>query len=185
MEISIRLAMPPALIDLVNGRLSDGGSVLIEAGLLRPDGAHASSWAIDSENGAILAPRWSTDAMEPAQVYPSERLAQGAEVATLVGDWNSPVGSGGVRDDFDAYLESAQFGPVASVPQVGTDEWWEAAPAECRTYADAPADVLKGLDSVTIRIAVPKEGFPVDSVICLRDEVAGMGCSATRRGSSA
>lgn len=172
---SVTLDVPSDLVRAINGAIGDGHTVVVGTDAQWPDGAFAATFAVDEKTGTVLAPAWGS--VEPAQTFIRHTLADGTSVEDLVVTWNAEGEAGdAVRDAWTAYLHDALG--VPQTPAAGTMEFWSAAPWECRSYADAPPEIIAGLRQVSLDARVPKDGFPTDAALCVRAESGGMGCSA-------
>lgn len=181
------------LVRAIADHISAGDRVLIAISGMSDDGTLGADFGLDLTTGEVL---WSDPFTEEDRTYFAEfvrtsfpEAASGPALAELVLAWNreqeAPEGERPISEAWGRFLAET-FGlgyrELPGIPEPGTKEWWEQAPPLCRSLADAPPDVLAGLEPVRVLVHVPRElPQPKDAVICLRLPLGTMpSCSVFR-----
>ncbi len=157
------------------------------------DGTLSADFAVDATIGEIL---WGDTHPADETTYllrfvrtSFPEASTGPALAELVVAWNreqeAPEGERPISEAWGRFLAET-FGigyrELHGIPEPGTRAWWDQAPPLCRSLADAPPEVLAGLEPVRVLVHVPRElPQPKDAVICLRLPLGTMpSCSVFR-----
>lgn len=106
----------------------------------------------------------------------------GSSARDLIVAWNDEaVRASGPRPIADAwrqFVDEVVLGRARPL-QPGTLEWWDAAPALCRSVLDAPAAIRDRLTSGTVWVRIPSVWADVtDAVLCLKIPLGSAGCAS-------
>lgn len=111
---------------------------------------------------------------------------RGADPMELLVAWNEEmdapkgVGHGPISRAWTNFWD--RYRPE-EYPSVGTQAWWDRAPAECRSILDAPGKVLQDLPWADVWVHVPRSWRGLkDGAICIEIPTLGSaGCNETWR----
>jgi hypothetical protein len=182
----IRLFTDSGLLKDVAGLGVEGSPILVGISLPTMQGSWFVDFGYDPATNEVLGQRSGESVVEE---YILGTAADPDARTTLVVDWNierehavgdGVVQRGPVMQGFKDLLETI-WPPAPDIPPVGSQDYWDAAPPECRSLADAPQEVLRELEGLTLSIHVPDTVASADdATICVRSDLGGMGCSAMR-----